>query len=79
MKANTGEAGADVKESGSIQVPATWKVRDSHLKACLRISGILASLYRGTWEEGNEGIPGDVQFLSSALEWVQCHVLHASL
>lgn len=29
-KANTWEAGADVKDSGFIQVPATWK---THLKA----------------------------------------------
>ena len=38
LKANTGEADADVKESGFIQVLVTWKMRDSHLKAHLNIS-----------------------------------------
>ena len=47
LKASTREAGADVKESGFIQVLATWKMGDSRLKACRSISGILASLYRG--------------------------------
>ena len=38
---NTREAGADVKESGFIQVLATWKMGDSYLKIQLSISGIL--------------------------------------
>ena len=37
-KASTRKAGADVKESGFIQVPATWTMRCSPLKAHLHIS-----------------------------------------
>ena len=40
-KASTPETGADVKESGFIQVLATWKMGDSYLKIQLSISGIL--------------------------------------
>ena len=40
LQANTGEAGADVKESGFIQVLATWEVRDSQSRLqCLRHLG----------------------------------------
>ena len=38
MKASIQEAGADIKESGFIQLPATWKMEASHLKAHLNIS-----------------------------------------
>ena len=61
LKTNIREAGADVKESVFIQIPATWKVVDSWLKVDLIISGrwtlvsklvsgVLASLYRGNLE-----------------------------
>ena len=72
-KASLKEAGADVKESGFFQVPATRKMGDSCLKSHCSASGILQP-----WEEGSPEISGDVQFLSSALGWFQCYFLHAS-
>ena len=51
-KTSTGEAGADIKQSGFIQGPVTWKMGDSYLKAHLIISAILTSLYRGTMGRG---------------------------
>lgn len=33
----------------------------------------------GPWEEGTEGISGNVNFLSSALGWFQCCLGHFSL
>lgn len=43
----------DVKESGFIQVPVSWKMVDSHLKGHLSISGVLASLHRGMAGRGD--------------------------
>ena len=45
-KASTQEVGTDVKKSIFLQVLASWKMGDSHLKARRSISGILASLHR---------------------------------
>lgn len=51
-KANDEEAGADVKVSGFIQVPAIRKMGDSRLKAHLTSQGPWMVYMGEPWEEG---------------------------
>ena len=53
LKANTGEAGADVKESGFIQVPATWKM-GALVSKLIAVSQVSWLVYvGGQWGDGN--------------------------
>ena len=58
LKANSQETGADVKESVFIHVPATWKVRDSHLRAHLKISVQAGAFIRRERGKENKEIMG---------------------
>ena len=74
------EAGADVKESGFIQVQASWKMRDLCVKGRLSIPGVLDSLYRGIVGIGElrnlwqRAAPGGFNVISCA-----CHPAASSL